>query len=197
MSSDNHHLVLFQYLGHDKGPLLAWRVAVLARIVENGLHVGCVLHGFQKSLLPYTLARALVARRRDDENTARPDHWCRRKKEIAGRPAGLVEIGILGKAHPGHGHIVLLWYRDLIDRLGKGHQFLEGRFRFTSADIDHLLLVVLHDVDDESQSCPPCCLGDGLVKRIAIDTAQACAGMIHHLWPVGIGNHCLACCTDR
>ena len=115
------------------------------------------------------------------------------EEEVAGRTAGLVQIGVFGESNPSHGYVILLRHRHFVECFGCLNQFGKGRLRLASAHADHLLLVVLHHVDDEPQARPSGCLRDGFVKRIGLDATQARAGMVDHQRAVGVCDHGLAC----
>ena len=81
---------------------------------------GASLHGGQEALLADARAGPLLAAGRDDEEPAGSDHRGGRKEQVGGRTAGLVEVAVLGRAHPADGDVIRMGNRHLIDGAGEG-----------------------------------------------------------------------------
>ncbi len=72
LASHDDHAGLLQHFGHDKGPLLAGRIAVAAGVIQNELDVRRISHGGQETLLAHPGPSAFFAARRNDQEPARP-----------------------------------------------------------------------------------------------------------------------------
>ena len=139
-------------------------------------------------MFAHTFTGAFLAAGGNDKDAARAYHRDGGKEQIRRRAAGLIDVGILRKAHPADGDIKLMRNGHLVNGFGKPHQLLERQQRIAGGHAQNAVFIIQHHVEDKAQTGPARGFVDRLAEGIALNASQPCGRVVDKGRPVGVSD---------